>query len=287
MMITIILAVLLSINNIIINGEEEICKIEGRVQRRYALSNLINDGWKPCFQDKYSTNNTLNELQNSCPIGSDYYLFVGALEYIDSCYVHIGAFGPSSILTTRTHSRDLAIKPNELINDINYTVWWYNTIANWTNDNDIGNSFGFSSVSQVYLIPVDYSPSNIEYRLSWSIDSDIGGYSAGDVQGLWWNDNWQKIIYYKQCSHGIQTLNAGKKYYNHISSGLTTYKNLDHPDNHICKKTYGTDLGTIVTDDDMEDAIFYMYSYNIRNAWIRLNIRNFDIEGIVVYVLFN
>ena len=254
---------------------ETICNIEGRVQRRYALSNLINNGWKPCYQDKYSSYTKLDDLQSSCPIGPDYYLFVGALEYIDSCYIHIGAFGSSSILTTRTHSRYLAVKPNELVNDINYTVWWYNTIANWTNDD--ANSFGFSQDSQVYLIPVDYQSTNIEYRLSWYMDTNSGGFSAGDVQGLWRNDNWQKIIYYKQCSGGIQTLNAGKKYYNYIPSGLTKYNQSQIQ--QVCQMRYGTDLGTIVTDTDVEDAIYIMNNNEITHAWIRLNDQNFNKKG--------
>ena len=139
---------------------------------------------------------------------------------------------------------------------------------------DSENSFRFSNVSAAHLIPVDYSASNIEYRLSCYMNSYYGGYSAGYFQPLLWDDHWQKIIYYKKCSGGIQTLNNGLPIHPKYFKSFYEY---------TYDQSINTDLGTIVTDADMEDAIFYMYSRNIRNAWIRLNHSNLnlDVEGIV------
>eukprot|EP00486_Rosalina_sp_Unknown_P000341 CAMPEP_0201566810 /NCGR_PEP_ID=MMETSP0190_2-20130828/6897_1 /ASSEMBLY_ACC=CAM_ASM_000263 /TAXON_ID=37353 /ORGANISM="Rosalina sp." /LENGTH=491 /DNA_ID=CAMNT_0047986041 /DNA_START=104 /DNA_END=1579 /DNA_ORIENTATION=- len=252
------------------NGDST-CEIPGTVQRGYPLTDLTDNGWIKCYQNSYSDGNSLNQLQTLCPTGTDYYLFVGALENVNSQTVHVGAFGPSSVLTTRTYSQSVAVKPTELENDVNYNVYWHNSVSTWSS----GNAFGFSPQPEVHLSSADVQSVNVNYRLSWHMDiGTVGGWSAGEYRGLNSNTIWQKIIYYKQCN-SEETLNGdnpeldvGRQYY--VVSGAQTYADAQLS----CQDTYGTDLATITTQTDMDDAIYIMNYNQVTRAWIGLNDQN-------------
>ena len=263
---------------------EATCDIPGTVQRGYPLADLINDGWTLCYQNNYADGNTLAQLTGLCPTGEDYYLFVGALQNVNSDNVFVGAFGPSSVLTTRTHDQYVAVKPNELVSDPDYHVWWHNSDATWIN----GNSFGFSADQAINLFQADTQTLNYQYRLSWHMDINfggwVGGWSAGENRVLNANTVWQKIIYYKECT-GEKTLeglnpdvDVGRQYY--VVEGATTYDDSQQS----CQDTYGTDLATITTNADMADAIYIMDYNQITRAWIGLNDRNS--EGIFLCMFY-
>ena len=62
-----------------------------------ALTDLTNSGWTQCYLEPYSTVLNLVDILTDCPMGEDYYLFVGATEFANSTSAYLGAFGPSEV----------------------------------------------------------------------------------------------------------------------------------------------------------------------------------------------
>ena len=69
------------------------------------------DDWSTCYYQPYSDITSASDLL-SCPIGDNYYVFVGAKETSASSTIYIGAYAYSSVLSTTTSSTTTAYLPS-------------------------------------------------------------------------------------------------------------------------------------------------------------------------------
>ena len=74
------------------------CIKSGDIVTNYSLSNLINDGWTRCYFKPFSISVTIQDFLNDCPMGDNYFLFIGATESSISTEANLGAFAPSEVL---------------------------------------------------------------------------------------------------------------------------------------------------------------------------------------------
>ena len=161
---------------------QDVCNVSLKVVNDWPISKM--DGWTLCLDEPYS-HHIYPSCFSSCLTGDDYSLFVGAKENSTSQTFYVGAYGPSSVITTNTSSNSVAYLPSWREG---YNVYWYYFP---------GMSFGFAPISNISLSSADtYDTSDIQ-RLSWHLGQSAGGWRAGDVTGLNDNDVWRKVVYYK------------------------------------------------------------------------------------------
>eukprot|EP01083_Nonionella_stella_P049997 133115_1 len=120
-----------------------LCVMNNVVHNWNIKINLIENGWTQCYREKYSTYTTISALISNCPIGEDYYMFVGALPRNDSIFAWLGAYGPSNVLATTTTSTTNAYRPSKYDTSPKYNVHWYNIQS---------KAFGFASTSTIDVI---------------------------------------------------------------------------------------------------------------------------------------
>ena len=161
------------------------CDIPSGIVNNWDISTHL-DGWSICYDAPYS-DNTMPSSFSNCPNTTDYWIFVGAKRNISSPNSYVGAYGPSSVLSTYTDNRTTAFKSSPLSN-----VYWYNGISNH-------RSFGFAPTSSVNLINCDNSHLDDNSRLCWHYNHGPGGWRAGTYTVLDGNSIWRKIVYYKKC----------------------------------------------------------------------------------------
>ena len=142
------------------------------VQNHDIDSNLIANGWSRCFFEGYSQVTTMSSVLNSCPIDDDIFVFVGAISTSNSTSASLGAYAPSSVLSTITASKYKAEIPL-LLEGTGYNVYWYNYYQ---------QAFGFAPSSGISLTSPyggDTQDHTSGKRLSWStIGINFGGYRA-------------------------------------------------------------------------------------------------------------
>ena len=145
---------------------------------------LIANKCSPCYSEYYHTPTTSTDI-SSCagPV-----LFVGAIDDGDSVF-SLGAYGLASEVQTQT-----ALNTPHLSNG----VYWYFTS---------GYSFGFLKDDTLQQSKADVGSSNPEYRLSWFVDSDYGGYRAGSQLNIS-DATWQKVIW--SCPNGTLQCTVSK-----------------------------------------------------------------------------
>ena len=105
------------------------------------------------------------------------YLFVGATLNYGVSPFYLGAFSSSAEILKQT-----ALNSPHLSNG----VYWYFTS---------GKSFGFLAGTNLEQDAADTVNTETEYRLSWHIDINVGGYRAGGNKGLNDATRWRKYIY--------------------------------------------------------------------------------------------
>ena len=77
------------------------CIKSGDIVTNYPLSNLTNDGWTRCYFKPFSISVNIEDFLNDCPMGDNYYLFIGATESSASTHAYLAAFAPSEVLLPR------------------------------------------------------------------------------------------------------------------------------------------------------------------------------------------
>ena len=136
------------------------------------IASNLND-WTLCYNASYLDYDVATTSSNltACSFGDDYYVFVGAVNNSWS-EIYIGAYGPSSVLTTTTASTSTAYKPSW--DDYpSYNVFWYNYPS---------KSFGFAQKSKIDLwFQADYHNFDNNERLSWELDTYSPGFRAGNL----------------------------------------------------------------------------------------------------------
>eukprot|EP01083_Nonionella_stella_P052575 139451_1 len=182
-----------------IHAESVTCNIEHDVVRNYNIKeNLLDNGWTRCYLKPYSDSLEIDTLISSCPTGTDYYLFVGAMATDDSVTIYTGAMAPSQVLTGYTGSTSVAYLPEPFATqNPGYNVYWYNYPK---------RSFGFAPTSSINIYSTnsidraDRVSTNGDARLSWRV---VGYGYIGGRAGTFWISNsnsiWHKAIYYKYC----------------------------------------------------------------------------------------
>eukprot|EP01083_Nonionella_stella_P052573 139449_1 len=183
-----------------IHAESVTCNIEHDVVRNYNIKeNLLDNGWTRCYLKPYSDSLEIDTLISSCPTGTDYYLFVGAMATDDSVTIYTGAMAPSQVLTGYTGSDSVAYLPEPFATqNPGYNVYWYNYPK---------RSFGFAPTSSIniaftstskYNYADHMSTTSVNVRLSWRV---VGSGRVGGRAGTFWitNSIWHRAIYYKYC----------------------------------------------------------------------------------------
>eukprot|EP01084_Bolivina_argentea_P296525 510705_1 len=191
---------------------------------------LTNNGWRRCYDESYETITLINTVIDQCPMGDDYYVFMAVVPNFASTFIYLGAFAPSSVISSYTTSTTNAKIPDALENT-EYSVYWYNHYL---------NSFGFAPIKDISLTfsaggdqqDIDSDGS----RVSWS-NKGYGGYRTGIYSGLTTDYNWRKLLFYKQCTNTLtvqpQTLD-GFCVMNNIVHGWNINANLINQGWNMC-----------------------------------------------------
>ena len=151
------------------------CKMENNIQYQYHVGNLEANGWERCYFQHHSETMTTDDIMTSCEMGDDIRLFVGTLPTIYSTSFLIGAYGPSSVLSTVTSSTTTAEIP-PLLQGTGYNVYWYNYY---------NMAFGFSPSATISISgssgdTVDSASTGVTFRnrMSWAAGVSYGGQRA-------------------------------------------------------------------------------------------------------------
>eukprot|EP01084_Bolivina_argentea_P173570 300646_1 len=108
--------------------DSESCIAEQNVVHDYHIhNNLISQGWQNCYDTPYTEHTNIRTLITSCPIGDDYFYFIGAKSNNATPLAYIGAFAPSVVTTQVMTSTTTAIIPFGM-NESSYHVHLYNYI---------------------------------------------------------------------------------------------------------------------------------------------------------------
>ena len=171
------------------NRIQSACNVAPNIVHNWDIASNLDD-WTICYNEPYSDITTTSDF-SSCQTGDDYYIFLGARSSSSSSDIYVGAYAPSSVLTTITSSKTTAYKPSWNANP-SYNVYWYNYPT---------QSFGFAGSSIIDLNTADLADSSTNYddntRLSWFLDQSMwGGYRAGTNILGYTNSVWRKVIYY-------------------------------------------------------------------------------------------
>ena len=167
------------------------------VYNLHVATYLDNNGWTKCYDEEFAQTSATTDLMESCAIGDDHYIFMGAMPNAASPFVYMGAVAPDYVLSDFTSSTTKAAIPFSL-EGTEYNVYWYNYY---------GQSIGFSSSSDISLTePFGGDTEDKIYgttqneRLSFSLSPFFGGYRAGIYYDLRNNYEWRKVIFYKKCT---------------------------------------------------------------------------------------
>ena len=132
--------------------------------------------FKLVYSNPYSHNTTTTELTTIRDSNQGKLVCVGA-RYKDAEELSLVACGDIEQVFTQTLGSAHLYEG----------VWWYM----WNE-----HSFGFSFVKEIKLEDADgLDTPNGNMRLSWHLDKNIGGWRAGEFEGLDLNNEWYKIIY--------------------------------------------------------------------------------------------
>jgi hypothetical protein len=147
-----------------------------RILKNYPKSELTYRGYKECYNQPYSAVTTPEALA-ACSADGSRRVFVGAVSGSSSTFL-VGAGGIAANVFAQTTSANTATLSNG--------VYWYNVK---------GKSFGFAPNPTIFLEDADtYDITNTE-RLSWHVTGEIGGWRAGDVNSLTYDNTYRKVIY--------------------------------------------------------------------------------------------
>ena len=240
------------------------CNISLDIVHNWPISKL--NGWSKCYDEPYS-DHTYPSSFSSCAIGDGYYLFVGAKSSSSTENIHIGAYGPSSVINITTSSATNAYKPSWYSG---YNVFWYYYP---------GNSFGFSPVETINLNSADTSTSDDSDRLSWHFGQTVGGYRAGSNIALNSDTTWRKIVYYKQCVSGV----SGKLLTRRLCGTDTWCYYVDlYPTNNITSESV-----SIISETDGGSSYHHIYmksnGYECINPVIDVIYEEIDFDSVNEY----
>ena len=159
----------------------------------YDISNL--QGWTRGYYKPYSHKTTSDELKSICDNSDNIIIFVGGIKKDSPNNIILGAFGSSDTLHNYTDSTSIAYIPSKW-KQSKYNVYWYHYNQ---------KSFGFSKESKIVLNAADFIDKHTvfdafsQFRLSWHLDGR-GGWRIGTKRNLTYNNDYYKIVYYKNIS---------------------------------------------------------------------------------------
>lgn len=185
------------------------CDPQPNIQNNMEIADTLSE-WTLCYNESY-VNHTTRAILSNCYKGTDYWIFVGAVDSNNSTHAYIGAYAPASVLVTYTNITTVpgeAYKPS-LTYVYDYNVYWYNNFISGR------YAFGYAPNSTVGLNNADAMYLDDNQRLSWRLTGLYGGWRAGSITHLDPPNpdsyRFYKVIYYIYCPR-----NSGSISYNKI-----------------------------------------------------------------------
>jgi len=141
---------------------------------------LVSAGWELIYDAPYSDPTTSDDLFGHDNMGEC--ILMGVREG-GNPHLMVAAVANTADISEDTGSDTVAIESRG--------VYWYNRP---------GNAIGFSASSNIDLRPHDVlSPRDDPSRVSWHLDSGIGGWRAGTNTNLNDNEDYHKVFYTGSC----------------------------------------------------------------------------------------